>query len=114
MFKKGCAFDDLLAVSRYNRHQWDIPACWLDDRYLKVCPILHTIMDHDLMKNLIDHIRWHNYSWRSPLLPQMLHLPHVPKNLPQDINANRYLDWLRLYLLHLFSIHTFIGRLRSP
>lgn len=24
------------AVHRYNRHQWDIPSCWVDSHYLRV------------------------------------------------------------------------------
>ena len=28
---------DNMAVSKYNRHIWDVPICWMDARFMKVC-----------------------------------------------------------------------------
>uniref|UniRef100_A0A093Y777 Uncharacterized protein n=2 Tax=Talaromyces marneffei TaxID=37727 RepID=A0A093Y777_TALMA len=52
----------MISLSRYNRHQRDSPACWMDGHYLRVKP-------HPPQENI--------------------YLLHVPQNLSQDVNENR-------------------------
>ncbi|KAE8556218.1 hypothetical protein EYB25_000918 [Talaromyces marneffei] len=77
----------MISLSRYNRHQRDSPACWMDGHYLRVKP-------HPPQENI--------------------YLLHVPQNLSQDVNENRYLDWFHLHVLHLFPFNPSVSYIRSP
>lgn len=31
------AYTYKITGAKYNRHLWDVPVCWIDDSYIKVC-----------------------------------------------------------------------------